>query len=258
MSKPVLLIRGAGNDVDALALSKLGLTSLIDPYLDIEVSAETRDAFELLDFLVAQHGLTWLIATSVNALKFWIEIIGHDRLVEAISAHPELHFAAIGKATAKALSELGAHPVLTPEEATSAALSATLQDFPPGTAIIPSGNLAMTNLPRDLEEVGWTVRSGIVYTTAPKVGEPESASMVRRSEVAAILLRSPSAVRAFLTHVPSLQIPKEVVIVCAGPTSAKAATEFGIRVDAVATDPTPESVAVTIHSLLARRNHGNH
>jgi uroporphyrinogen-III synthase len=247
MSKPVLLIRGTGNDSDALALSRLGVSSLVDPYLKIAVNEETKDALDLLDSLVESHGVAWLIATSVNAIRFWTEIVGSERLATAM-AEGHLRFAAIGKATAKALVDLGATNVLTPQEATSASLTASLLDCPPSTAIIPGGNLAMTNLPSQLQTAGWTVRTGVVYTTSPVSQEPKSVSLVRKGEIAAVLFRSPSAVRAFLAQVPQPEIP----LICSGPTTARAAMELGIRVDAIAEDPTPDTVAATIATLLAR------
>jgi uroporphyrinogen-III synthase len=247
MSKPVLLIRGANNDSDALALSRLGVSSLVDPYLKIAVSEETKDALDLLDALVESDGVAWLIATSVNAIRFWAEIVGSERLATAM-AEGHLRFAAIGKATSKALVDLGATNVLTPQEATSAALTSSLLDYPPSTAIIPGGNLAMTSLPSQLQTAGWTVRTGVVYTTSPVSQEPKSVSLVRKGEIAAVLFRSPSAVRAFLAQVPQPEIP----LICSGPTTARAAMELGIRVDAIAEDPTPDTVAATIATLLAR------
>jgi uroporphyrinogen-III synthase len=249
MAKPVLLIRGTGNDSDALALSKLGVSSLVDPYLKIAVSDETKDAFDLFNSLVESLGTTWLIATSVNAIRFWAEIVGSEKLAEAISRRG-MRYAAIGQATSNALVDLGATDVLTPQDATSASLITSLLEYPPSTAIIPGGNLAMINLPRNLRTAGWTVRSGVVYTTSPVSQEPKSVSLVRSGDIAAVLCRSPSAVRAFLAHVPKPEIP----IICSGPTTARAAMEFGIRVDAIAEDPTPDTVAATIVSLLTRRN----
>lgn len=249
MARPVLLIRGAGNDSDAAALAALGISSLIDPYLEIAVSDEKSDAIDLFNFLVESPGLLWLIATSINAIKYWAEIVGTEKLTAALAARKELRYAAIGRATSKALIDLGASQVLTPQYANSESLATFLLDYPPSIALIPGGNLAMTGLPRKLSAAGWTVRTGVVYTTLPIATEPRSLSLVRKGEIAAVLLRSPSAARAFLAHVPR----PEILIICAGPTTAKAVAELGVRVDAVAEDPTPDTVATAILSLLPRQ-----
>jgi len=249
MAKPVLLIRAAGNDSDAAALSDLGISSLVDPYLEIVVSQERGGAIDLFNSLNESHGPLWLIATSVNAIKYWAEIVGIAKLITALSARTDLRYAAIAEATSKALIDLGARHVLTPKYANSASLIDSLLELPPSSALIPGGNLAMTSLPSGLKAAGWNVNTAVVYTTSSVKMEPKSVSLVRKGGIAAVLLRSPSAARAFLTHLPHPGIP----IICSGPTTANAVEELGIRVDAVAEDPTPRTVSAAILSLLKRQ-----
>jgi len=250
MLKPVLLIRATGNESDAAALAELGVASLIDPYLEISVSDDKYEAISLLDFLTQSHGLVWLIATSVNAIKYWAQIVGADALKTALNARKDLRFAAIGQATAKTLTELGANHVLIPTEANSVSLATALLDFPPGIAVIPGGNLAMTELPRQLEGANWTVKTAVVYLTSRVTKEPGSAQLVRNGEIAAVLLRSPSAAQAFLAQVSAPELP----IICAGATTAKSVADLGIKVDAVAKDPSPATVATAIAALLTRQD----
>lgn len=249
MPRPVLLIRATGNESDAAALSELGISSLIDPYLEIAVSDEKDEALDLFNFLNQSHGLVWLIATSVNAIKHWSEIVGTEELKAALMARKDLRYAAIGQATAKVLMELGASQVLIPDEANAASLATALVVLPPGIALIPGGNLAMTELPRQLEVADWTVKTAVVYTTTLTQKAPESVALVDKGEVAGVLLRSPSAAQAFLTHIPH----PGLLIVCAGTTTAKTVEDLGIKVDAVAKDPSPATVAAAIESLLTRQ-----
>lgn len=248
MVKPVLLIRGDNNESDEAALTKLGIPSLIDPYIEIEVAGDPSEGQRLLALLETSTEQTWLLATSVNALKFWAKIVGEDRLRKAIASSNTLRFAAVGEATAQALRRLGADEVLTPKDATSKSLADELVGaFPIGHALIPGGNLAMKTLPATLISAGWRVSTAVVYTTSPIGKEPKSAQLVRDKEVSAILFRSPSATRAFTHFVPSPDVP----LVCAGVTTAQALEGQGLIVAAVSPTPSAEVVASTIYSLLS-------
>jgi len=248
MNKPVLLIRGTGNESDANALTERGIASLIDPYLEIELSLDKTDAMDMYNFLCDSEGPLWLIATSSNAIKYWAEIVGAKEITAALSVQKELRYAAIGEATAATLIALGARQVLTPQSANSDSLITALAEYPPSTAIIPGGNLAMAQLPSALRSSGWILKTGVVYTTSPIKAEPSSVTLLQNGEIAAVLIRSPSAARSLLARVPNPNIP----IICAGSTTAKAVEALGIRVAAVAEDPTPGAVAATIVSVLTK------
>jgi uroporphyrinogen-III synthase len=195
VGKPVLLIRSDGNDVDEVALTKLGIASLVDPYIAIKVASDPSQGERLFSVMENSDHPIWLLATSVNALKFWSRIVGADRLRAAIAKHDDMKFAAIGEATADALRGLGAKEVLLSKGATASSLASALIEAPPiGYALIPGGNLAMKSLPSALLSAGWQVSTAIVYTTSPVETEPKSARLIRNQEVSAILFRSPSAV----------------------------------------------------------------
>ena len=78
MTKPVLLVRASGNAADAAALAKLGISSVSEPYLDIHAVAGptgTEAAARLLDGLSQLGSGDWVVATSLNALVFWRQIV---------------------------------------------------------------------------------------------------------------------------------------------------------------------------------------
>lgn len=247
MAKPVLLIRGEGNESDQRALAKLGIASLIDPYIEINIANDRAEAENLLTLLSSARLPIWLIATSVNALKFWSQIVGEERLRQVLASRSDLQFAAIGAATAGTLREFGAPKIFTPPEATGKSLAESLvRDYPRAHVLIPGGNLAMKTLPTILLSGGWRVSTGVVYTTSTVERDPKSAQLVRDKEVSAILFRSPSAVRALTHFVPKPSVP----LVCAGDTTAHALLEQGLTVAALSTGPSSEVVAATIYSLL--------
>lgn len=248
MVKPVLLIRGDNNESDEAELTKLGIPSLIDPYIEIKVASDPSDGERLLFLLENSGGPVWLLATSVNALKFWSQIVGEDRLRQVISTRTDLKFAAVGETTADALRSFGANEVFIPKDATGKSLADQLVGISPiGHALIPGGNLAMKTLPATLISAGWQVSAAVVYTTSRVEKEPKSAQLVRDKEVSAILFRSPSAVRALTHFVPNPAIP----LICAGVTTAQALEGQGLKAAALSPKPSAEVVASTIYSLLS-------
>lgn len=247
MTKPVLLIRADHNDADAQALSHLGIETLIDPYTQVVVAQENPSGGELLATLEHASAPLWLIATSLNALSFLAKVVGEDELRAAIARRKDLQFAAVGSATAKALQDYGAREVFLPQISTGQSLGEELvSHFGVGHALIPGGNLAMKTLPETLLSGGWKVSTALVYETSIVEIEPESVQVIRDGGVSAILLRSPSALRALLHFLP---VP-EVALVCAGSTTAKAVEGEGLFVAALSPNPSPEVVASTIHSLI--------
>lgn len=261
MTKPVLLIRADGNEPDAEALGKLGIESATDPYIVIERSKDTTDALALLTALKNAELNTWLLATSVNAIKCWAELIGLENL-KAAASNPNLKFAAVGERTASALLQIGARAVATPEVADSASLAEALLSVQgqPGeqqfTAIIPSGLLAMKGLPNTLTEAGWNLITGVVYTTVTKPSRPQSAdgaagfgsSLDGESEFSAVIFRSPSAARAFLEFVP--QPPADLALIAAGITTAKVFEDAGLSLAGLPLNPTPEAVAQAVKNAI--------
>jgi uroporphyrinogen-III synthase len=249
-AKPVLLIRADGNHDDAAALAEVGLDSVIDPYIRIDKSDDATDAHRMLDAL-GHAGPKWLIATSVNAIRCFAELIGADNLRKSITDSDSLRFAAVGARTAESLRKLGAVEVLTPDLSDSGALANMLANVLAETggrqtAIIPSGLLAMKTLPSKLEAAGWQLIQGVVYTTVTVEQEPGSASGARDGDFSAVIFRSPSAARAFLSFVPSPTMP----LVAAGFTTAKVIEDAGLPVASITSNPTPKSVAAAVKSLM--------
>jgi uroporphyrinogen-III synthase len=255
MTKPILLIRANGNENDAAALAKLGLNSVSEPYLEIAPITGPGPAKRLLEEL---ERADWLIATSLNGVKFWAELVGHTVLTGAIwkGLRRGLKFAAIGEATANALKSFGAQEVLVPEVAYGDALAKVVlaaqgeasdhQEYSRTLAIIPSGNLAMETLQQELTDAHWAVHSEVLYVTAPVKETPVTARRVIAGEFAAVLLRAPSAAKAFAEFVDHNQIP----VICGGQTTARKARELGLNVVAVCPSPSSAVAAQSIFEYV--------
>jgi uroporphyrinogen-III synthase len=246
MSYPVLLIRSAGNEEDASALSQFDIPTLIDPYLTISTSKNSEDAQALLNHLKNAPAPIWIVATSVNAIERWADLISSEELLKAITDRSELQFAAIGDKTAAVLNKYGAKNVLIPKVANAESLVATLLSHEKATIILPSGNIAMKTLPSQLGATGWQIHRGVVYETEFVKNPPKSVELVERKEISAIVFRSPSSVRAFFTFITDTELP----LICAGETTAKELEFLNKECSIISANPSPKAVAEAVKSVL--------
>lgn len=251
MSYPVLLIRSEGNDTDAESLTALGIDSIDDPYVRIAPVGDSMMAHMLIEQLRERADeQTWFIATSPMTMPALVELVGEHVLREAIASAVSrgVHAAATGERTARTLRELGFPTVMVPMVSSAKALVEELADFPPARAMFPCGNLALDTLPEGLRQLGWHLAQVVVYETSTVSQEPRSVELIRRCEISAIVLRSPSAARA-LVHFVSPPIP--IPVICAGTTTADAARELGLDVVAVADSPGADDVAAAVSKVLS-------
>ena len=242
-TRPVLLIRGSGNERDAKALSALDIPTVSESFIQI-TSGEKDVALQLLNLASEIDG--WVIVTSRNGLNYWKTLVDPNSLADVFSNNPKLKFAAIGTGTAEALRSVGVPEVLVPAQESSEGLLSLLGTYPASTAIMPAGNLARNIVSEGLRSKGWTVHTGVVYVNSPTALVPTAVSGIGRSEFAAVVLRSPSAARALAHFLPSSSIP----VICGDGSTAATARELTLNVVAVANDPSPESIATLVARTL--------
>ena len=246
----VLLVRPSRNEIDSAALAVYGIECESDPYLTIEGIDNAAGASRMLDALVERSGesatATWLIITSSNALEFFERSVGANKFDQVFETDLAVSFAAIGEQTKSLLQTRGALSVLLPNVETSEALATELIKHQSGVAVIPMGSLALQTLPDALSAAGWTVVNEVVYTTEQVANVPASAAKVMRGEYEAVVLRSPSAAKAFAQFCG----PTRLSVICAGATTAEAANALGLNVVAVSRSANPSSVAQTVATAL--------
>lgn len=254
-SHPVLLIRPAGApDRDAVAIAARGHPVVQDPYLVVAPSADPGAPGTVERTLARlREEADVLAVTSVNAIAA-LEALSSPADVRAAVADGRrrgLLAAAVGPATAAALRDLGFGSVLSPEPATGDALLELLlaRCRTPQQAVLPQGSRAMRLLGDGLEAAGWRVDRPVVYTTTPVTDRPSSVERLRAGAIGAVVVRSPTAVRALASHVPHL--PATTVLVCGGPTTAaEARAQLDARI-VVSDGPTPEAIAAAVDEAIA-------
>lgn len=249
MEMTILLIRANRNESDQQALQARGIQSVIDPYLAIH-PVHNPDGVERMRAALCAPGMKWLIATSTNSLPLFESALAPGELEEIIRTQPDLYFAAIGSQTELQLRALGASQVLRDTGADSSSLAQLLGKQAPCPVIIPSSKIAMRNFENILPQHGFSLIEEVVYSTETVNHEPVSVRGVRTGEYSGVLLRSPSAVRAFAAFNRVIDIP----IFCAGRTTSAQAEILGMTPAGVSPDPSPDSVAQTISNYLKDHN----
>jgi len=236
---PALLIRSDGNDHDLQELARLGIGAVSDQYVQIAAVP----APGLLDAL-SRH--TWLVVSSPMTIPSWAASAGEAALRAAFAG---VQAAATGERSASTLRELGCTNVVIPAVSSAQGLVDALSHLVPASAVFPRGDHALRTIPEGLRALGWQVTEGTVYETSTVDHIPASVELIRRRDVAAIVLRSPSAVRALTSFItPDQSIP----IICGGSTTAHAATARGLTVAAIATSPDSAAIASAVSLAMKR------
>lgn len=248
-SAPVLLIRAARNDADARALRRHGVPTRIDPYLAIVPVANPEGVTRMQTALEAP-GEKWLVATSTNAIAALGAALPQARLESIISRSPDLQCAAVGQTTARALRALGARRVVVAPERDAMSLVRRLGREHPCPVVVPQGTRALGVLTRDLEARGFRTIGEVIYAIDTVESPPDSVREVHAGALGGVLLRSPSAAQAFADLTGTACLPA----FCGGPTTAAHARDLGLTVVAVASDPSPASVAAGVARYLKEQN----
>lgn len=245
-SRPVLLIRGIGNERDERALASHGIPTVSESFTEI-TAGKSEEALRLLE--IAKGGDGWVIITSRNGIDFWSSLVQPQSLATIFRNNLALKFAAVGLGSAEALTSLGVTEVLTPVERNSQGLLDLLSAHPPATALIPLGNLSRKTLPDGLSSLGWTIHTGLLYNNAPLAHAPAAINGLLRGDYSALLLRSPSAARALAHFLPNTSVP----LICGDEGTAQAARELALNVTAVGDDPSPEMIAKLVARTLKEK-----
>lgn len=205
----------------ATALRRAGAQPLVIPLIGINPveSDASLDARPLTDF-------DWIAFTSANGVRmFWARLDPSQRA--AFGNHRGI--AAVGPATARAVAAFGATSALTAPQFVAEALADALGDVRDKTILWPRAAGARPVLSDTLRARGAEVVEQILYDTVARSVPEDTRSLILEAD--AITFTSPSAVHAFVTCFGSEVKPR---IVCIGPVTARAATDAGLPVSAVA------------------------
>ncbi|HYN87640.1 MAG TPA: uroporphyrinogen-III synthase [Ardenticatenaceae bacterium] len=201
-----------------------------------------------LDAAIERLGqYAWVIFTSVNGVRFFFERL--ERRGQSATALSQARVAAIGPATAQALTERGVAPHFVPTEYVAEAIVAGIGEVTGQCILLPRADIARKALVEGLQAKGAAVDEVVAYRTAPaRTNAGALEDLTAGIDVATFT--SPSTVRNFMALFegePPKQILGDAIVACIGPITAQAAREAGYDVDVVAEDYTIDGL---LHAIV--------
>jgi uroporphyrinogen-III synthase len=199
-----------------------------------------------------------MAVTSRNAVLAMQRIAGaHGRQLS--EPQPAARVAAVGEATRAVCAAAGLDVALVP--ASRADARGIVAEFPEraasaaggGRVLVPVGNLASPVLARGIARKGWAVDQVEAYRTVDGPGPDASVvAAVARGAAGggfdAVLLTSGSVAERFAAACPTVAPTTRIVAI--GRTTEAGARAAGLRVDAVATEPTYRGMRAALDAAL--------
>jgi uroporphyrinogen-III synthase len=214
------------------------------PYPTIELAPPP--SFSALDAALAGPAHDWLVFTSPSAVRFTTARAEATR-ARALLARPQV--AAVGAETARAVTDAGLVVAVVPavDEQCQEGLASALADLAPGTRVLFPQAVGGRELLRDV-----LVARGCVVDVVPVSQTLPVHDLPALPSFDAAAFASPSALRAFVARWGAAELAHAAVAVI-GPTTAAAARELGVRVDAMPDAPSMPALAA---ALAAHRSKG--
>jgi uroporphyrinogen III methyltransferase/synthase len=233
-------------------LERLGAEALAAPTIELD-PLDRAEAFDRA--LESLERFDWIVFTSAYGVEVFFERLANSggdsrRLGRA-------RLAAIGPATAQALSRHGLRTDWVPGEFRAEALADGLAPHVGGKRVLlPRAEGARDVLPTSLARAGAEVVDVATYRAKPAGALPERVrDLLERGSIDAITFTSSSTVRHFHALLGDGAIRKTggATIACIGPITAETARALGWRVDVQAREYTTEGLAEALIDYFASR-----
>lgn len=192
---------------------------------------------------VFAEGWDWLVVTSARTADA-LQAVGLDHC----GPHAHVRVAAVGPATAAALSAAGINPDLVADPGGGAALVAAFPEGP-GRVLIPGAEDHSPEPSAGLVAKGWDVRNVPVYRTRALPLPVEIVGHWQGGMIDAFVVTAGSVARAAVASA-GLPGPRVVAI---GNSAAEVSRELGLDVAAVAERPDADAITQAAVTALAVR-----
>jgi len=241
----------AGPLVDALR--RRGARPLAYPCIDI---APPRDCGPLDRLLMAaaRGDADWLVLTSANAAA------SLRRRLDALGLAPRrlagLAVATVGPSTAGAAErELGLGPHATPSVYVADALPDLLGPLSGARVLLPQADVAGPELASSLAAAGAQVSAVVAYRTVPGRGGPRLLGRLRRRQIDAVTLASPSSARHLVARLHEegggVEDLDDALLACIGPRTRAEVVRLGLAPAVVAPRSTCSALVAELEHAFA-------
>ncbi|WP_395727000.1 uroporphyrinogen-III synthase [Nakamurella sp.] len=232
----VLVPRPADRAADLVgALTAAGAAPEVVELISIQPPADAG-ALDLAVLALSRGDYAWVAFTSVNAVD---SVVSRAAALAVAPVPADTRVAAVGPTTAAAVRRAGLRVDLVPPARGSAAALAAVfphasaADPRPESVLLPRSDLAPDLLPDELTGKGYRVDSVVAYRTVVTPPSPAVAHRLAAGDVDAVLLTSPSTVRALA----GLPIAGRTALGAIGRPTRSAAVDSGREIAFVATEP---------------------
>lgn len=216
------------------------------------ISVEPLDDYEAVEqAILSLASYDWVVFTSVNGVRFFFEQM--DEIGLDSRALGGLSVAAIGPATAEALTRRGIRPDFVPEKFVAEHVVAGLIAL--GIAgqrvLIPRAREAREVLPEELSRAGASVTVLPVYETRPASRDSsEITAALDAGEIDYVTFASSGTVDNFFSLVSpdTMRRHPEVRFACIGPVTAKTLARHGFL---AAVQPEAYTIPALVEALVA-------
>ncbi|MCL2778096.1 MAG: uroporphyrinogen-III synthase [Polyangiaceae bacterium] len=263
VGKRVLVLRAREQAASVTELLRArGAEPVVMPILEFHPPTDPRPMIAAIGSLAERgegderHG--WVVFTSANGVeRVLTEIARQGMSVEALG---NMRVAAVGPATASALTKAGIKVDLVAREHHGEGLAADMlaaigNESPKPSVLLLRAEVARDVLPETLREAGCKVDIVSVYKTAAPSGPLVDGLVVRleAGDIDAILFTSPSSVNhlcdaldAHAAHAENLLSRAGIIVASIGPVTTEAAHARGVKVDVTAR---PSTMAALVEAL---------
>lgn len=197
----------------------------------------------------------WLLFTSANAVHFFFR-----RFFEAgLDARwlSGVRIGVVGSSTRQALQDYRLVADFVPSRFTACDLAEELPDISGNRILVPRSDVAPLDLVQALEARHAQVDAVPVYQVRSARPNPEAVRALIEGEADIITFFSPSAVQGMVEFTAGFpqpislpQLTSGCKVACIGPTTAEAARQAGLEVDAVAEPHTLVGMAQTLVRMI--------
>ncbi len=215
----------------------------------VPVAADAE--LEAMSGALAAGSYDWCLLTSANAVECLLAYF--ERGGRDVRAFGPTRLAALGSATAAALTRNGLRAALVPAEFSSSGLLAAFgpEDVAGKRVLLPRAADGEPSLVAGLRERGAAVDEVVLYASRPpEAADPEAMRLIRAGQIDIATFASSSSVRNLAALLgEDFRRLSEATIACIGPVTARTAREHGLE---VAVEPAEHTIAALVEALAAR------